>query len=78
MAWEEMEAAIRSIVELQRLNTETLGTLLQTSQESQRRLDAAIERYVDAADARMKQMEQNLDALIRIITAEHSNGKGRP
>jgi hypothetical protein len=25
----------------------------------------------------MKQMEANLDALIRIIKAEHSNGKGK-
>ena len=32
-------------------------------------------RYVDSADARMKVIEANLDALIRAIMAEHSNGK---
>jgi hypothetical protein len=39
--------------------------------------------YIDASDARMKesdarmrQIEDRLEALIRIIAAEHSNGKG--
>ena len=47
-------------------------------------LAATVEQYVDgasayvqAANARMAQMEKNLDNLIRIITAEHSNGKDR-
>jgi hypothetical protein len=34
-------------------------------------------RNIDAADARMKRIEENLDGLIRVITREHSNGKGR-
>jgi hypothetical protein len=34
-----------------------------------------VAEYVAASDARMRQMEANLDALIRIITAEHSNGR---
>ena len=38
---------------------------------------ASIGKYVDAADARMKRIEENLDGLIRAITAEHSNGKGQ-
>lgn len=40
-------------------------------------LTESISRYVDAADARMKRIEENLDALIRAITSEHSNGKGK-
>jgi len=32
---------------------------------------------VDAADARMKRLEENLDGLIRAITAEHQNGKSK-
>ncbi len=39
--------------------------------------EAAIARYVDASDARMKRLEENLDGLIRAITREHSNGKGK-
>jgi flagellar biosynthesis chaperone FliJ len=39
-------------------------------------LTASVTSYVDAATTRMAQMEANLDALIRLITAEHSNGKG--
>ena len=40
-------------------------------------LTEAISRYVDAADVRMRILEKNMDALIRAITAEHSNGKGK-
>jgi len=43
--------------------------------ESGRLRDEAIARYVESADARMKRIEENLDALIRAITAEHTNGK---
>ena len=35
----------------------------------------SISQYIDGADARMKLIESNLDALIKAITAEHSNGK---
>jgi len=31
--------------------------------------------YVESSDARMKRVEDNLDGLIRAITAEHTNGK---
>jgi len=70
---EEMETALRGLFEAQRLNSENLGNLIQT-------VDRFIEgtnTYVQAANARMEQMEANLDALIRIITAEHKNGKGK-
>ncbi len=44
---------------------------------SQGVLVESISKYVDAADARMKRIEDNLDALIRAITVEYSNGKGK-
>jgi hypothetical protein len=34
-----------------------------------------VQKYVEAADARMKRIEENLDGLIRAISSEHSNGK---
>jgi uncharacterized coiled-coil protein SlyX len=45
--------------------------------EAHNRLTEEITGYVADSRERMKQMEANLDALIRIITAEHSNGKGK-
>ena len=36
-----------------------------------------VAEYVEASNVRMKQMEENLEALIRAITAEHGNGKPR-
>jgi hypothetical protein len=63
------------------MQQETQG-LRRTSVESQARTQATIsglvessESYADAADARMKRIEENLDGLIRAITAEHTNGK---
>ena len=38
-------------------------------------LAATVGKYVEASDARMKRLEENLDGLIRAITSEHSNGK---
>jgi hypothetical protein len=35
----------------------------------------SIGRYVDASEARLKRLEENLDGLIRAIAAEHTNGK---
>ena len=62
----------------------TTATLLPTGADSQARtqetlsgLTESISRYVDAADARMKRLEENLDGLIRAITAEHTNGKSQ-
>jgi hypothetical protein len=47
------------------------------TQQSIAILNESISRYVDSADARTKRLEENLDALIQAITAEHSNGKGK-
>jgi hypothetical protein len=38
-------------------------------------LAVTVIKYVDAADARMRRIEDNLDGLIRAISREHSNGK---
>ena len=45
--------------------------------EAHQRTEESLQRNIEAADARMRPMEANLDALIRIITAEHSNGRGQ-
>lgn len=45
------------------------------TQETIADMAASIGKYVDAAEARTKRLEENLDGLIRAITAEHSNGK---
>ncbi|HJZ97729.1 MAG TPA: hypothetical protein VKE70_14565 [Candidatus Solibacter sp.] len=47
------------------------------TQNTVQQLAEKIDHYVDAADARMRRIEDNLDGLIRAITAEHSNGKGQ-
>lgn len=38
-------------------------------------LASSVARYIESCDARTKRLEENLDALIRAITREHSNGK---
>ena len=60
-------ATLRVVAAAQERQAESLSALTQ-----------ALSRFVDAADARMRRIEDNLDALIRAITAEHGNGKGKP
>jgi hypothetical protein len=59
-----------------------LKALFSTLIEGQTRTDHSVNelavtmnKYVEAADARMRRIEENLDGLIRAITREHSNGK---
>ena len=54
--------AIRALVDMQ---TGTQRMLTDLTEQ--------ISRYIDTADARMRRIEENLDGLIRAITAEHSN-----
>ena len=71
-----LETAAKGLVLAQNL----LGTVIQSQVELQKQVgqvQQSIGGYVDAADARMKQMEANLDALIRIIAAEHKNGHSK-
>ncbi len=62
--WLQIQTALKSVIDSQARTNETIGELA-----------ASIGHYVDAADARMRRLEENLDGLIRAITAEHSNGK---
>jgi len=47
------------------------------TQEAIAEMATSIGKYVDAAEARTKRLEENLDALIRAITADHSKGKSK-
>jgi ABC-type transporter Mla subunit MlaD len=60
------QTATEGLVRAQTQTQETIGSMA-----------TSIGKYVDAADARMKRLEENLDGLIRAITAEHSNGKSK-
>jgi CRISPR/Cas system-associated protein Cas10 (large subunit of type III CRISPR-Cas system) len=78
---------LRKVVELQELQQHNMASLigtvdhmgqrLTTTAEAHNRLTDEVAAYVAESRERMKQMEASLDALIRIITAEHSNGKGK-
>jgi DNA repair exonuclease SbcCD ATPase subunit len=78
------EEAIKRLTELAEAQQKTLATLIEVSNARMDRLEKTLQDYIQASNdyiqasnERMKQMEANLDALIRIITAEHSNGKGK-
>jgi hypothetical protein len=62
--WLEIQQALKTTIDSRARTNETIGGLA-----------ASATRYIDAAEARTKRLEENLDALIRAITAEHSNGK---
>ncbi|HMD70293.1 MAG TPA: hypothetical protein VKF41_03065 [Bryobacteraceae bacterium] len=64
--WIEIQQALKSVIDSQARTNETISGLT-----------TSISRYVDAAEARTRRLEENLDGLIRAITAEHSNGKSR-
>jgi len=64
--WLEIQQALKTVIQVQTNTTERIASLAES-----------IGQYVDAADARTRRLEDNLDALIRAITAEHSNGKSQ-
>jgi hypothetical protein len=68
---------IESNLELVSVQLLRVSEGLERNIKTQMELNESISRYVDAADARMKILEKNMDALIRAITAEHTNGKGK-
>jgi hypothetical protein len=80
------EEAIKKSFELYELHQRSMITLVETTGHLGARVTALTEAvagfveesraYVADSRERMKQIEANLDALIRIITAQHSNGKG--
>jgi hypothetical protein len=76
----ELESLAKLILEKQLVTQDTLTKLADAqlrTQEAIGHLTITVDKYVDAADARMKRIEENLDGLIRAITREHSNGKER-
>jgi hypothetical protein len=64
--WLEIQQTLKAVMQSQINTNEKIGSLIES-----------IGQYVDAANARTSRLEDNLDALIRAITAEHSNGKGQ-
>jgi tRNA(Phe) wybutosine-synthesizing methylase Tyw3 len=71
--FERIEAGMERLVALQENNQKMLGSLI-----------ASVDTLVDPSNAymiesreRMKRLEENLDALIRAITMEHQNRKGK-
>ncbi len=64
-----MDADIKEMFKL------VLDSQLSTDQAI-RELTQTVTQSVDASDARVKRLEDNLDGLIRAIAREHSNGKG--
>lgn len=55
------------------ISQQKLGILM----ESISKYVGASSEFVAESKERTKRLEENLDALIRTITAEHANGKGK-
>lgn len=70
-------ATLAETTEIQyRKLADAVAEYVKASNERMNALTQGVNLYIADSRERMKQMEANLDALIRIITAEHSNGKG--
>ena len=65
-------AILRGVAEIQQRQT-SMSQLTETISH----LADSVTAQAAAADARMTRIEENLDGLIRAITAEHGNGKGK-
>jgi hypothetical protein len=62
--WLDIQQALKTTIDAQTRTNQTIASMAES-----------IAHYAGAADARMRRLEENLDGLIRAITAEHSNGK---
>ena len=72
ISWQnDIRRAMEGLVEAHTLSQRKLETLIESISKY---VDASAE-FVTESKARTKRLEENLDALIRVITAEHSNGK---
>jgi hypothetical protein len=78
---ERIERALGTLAQVQSVHAENLGQLIGAvnvhvdwSHAAIGELTTTISKFVEGSDARMRRLEENLDALIRAITAEHSNG----
>ena len=78
---QSLPAALQANAAAQQANvaapSEAVGAHVQNFKESLTALAERVAEYVAAGDAAKRRIEANLDALIRIITAEHSNGRGK-
>jgi hypothetical protein len=89
--FEKIERDLAVVAHVHSLNQQTLSDLMKTvggyidsSPARMTRIEDAlaqtndlVARFVQSAYIRMRRIEDNLDALIRAITAEHTNGKKR-
>ena len=64
--FERIERGLEAVVASQLRTQEMLSGLV-----------ASVTGYVDASNAHMTRLEENLDGLIRAITAEHGNGRAK-
>ena len=79
--WFDIQQALKAVIQVQanasaRIDglAESLKTVIQVQANTSDRIASLAEsigQYVDAANARTRRLEDNLDALIRAITAEH-------
>jgi hypothetical protein len=76
--FERIERLLTQAAELAVGNQNALVLLAKHSEALQNTvidLTKTVSHYIATADTRMKAMETSLENLIRIIAAEHSNGK---
>jgi len=64
--WLDIQTALKATIAAQAATNEAIREMAQS-----------IGNDVYASEARMKRLEENLDGLIRAITAEHINGKSK-
>ena len=64
--WLDIQQALKTVIQVQTNTIAEIGTIAES-----------MGQFVDAANTRISRLEDNLDALIRAITAEHSNGKSQ-
>jgi hypothetical protein len=72
----ELANVVAAQVERSESRAAVLDAAHKRTEEAIANLAVTVDKYVLAADARMKRIEENLDGLIRAISREHSNGKG--
>jgi hypothetical protein len=73
----ELTLAVTRHVETADTSMTRLNEAQIRTQDAITHLAANVAQYVEAGKERIKQLEANLDGLIRAITREHSNGKER-
>lgn len=71
--WIEIQVAVKAVIKSQ---TRTNGLIASLAETFGHYADAANARTV-RLEANLARLEENLDALIRAITTEHSNGKSK-